>query len=127
MDGSENAMRAVHFAGVLAKRFDAVVILVHVITPSDHAVVSGKATLNKDSKVGGQRLKAAEELLANEGVVFRSQVEFGHPAEELLRSSEGCELVVVGTRGLGPFREALMGSISHKLTQLSKVPVVIVP
>ena len=128
VDGSENALRAVHFAAVLAKRFDAVVMLVHVITPSDHAVTSGKATFtDKETRVGGERLKAAEKILTDEGVVFRSQVEFGHPAEQLLMRSEGCELMVVGTRGLGPFKEALLGSISHRLTQISKVPVVIVP
>lgn len=128
VDGSENALRAVHFAAELAKGFQAEVTLVHVIAPSDHAMISGKATfMDKDAKLGGERLMAAEQYLTGEGVRFSSTVEFGHPAEQILSLAKEHDMVVVGSRGLSPFREALMGSTSHRLAQLGKVPVTIVP
>ncbi|MCG7840653.1 MAG: universal stress protein [Methanomassiliicoccales archaeon] len=128
VDGSENSLRAVQFAAVLAKKFESEISLVHIIPPSDHAVISGKATyMEKDTLVGGQSLKAAERSLTMEKVPFRSSVEFGNPTEQLLLVAKEHDLVVVGTRGLTPFKEALIGSTSHGLAQLSKVPVVIVP
>ncbi|MCE5260917.1 MAG: universal stress protein [Euryarchaeota archaeon] len=128
VDGSENALRAASFAAALAKGFGSEITLAHVIAPSDHDLLVGKATYaDKDFKVGGERLKGAERLLEQEGVPFRSTVEFGHPAEQLLRLAEGHDLIVVGTRGLSPFKGILIGSTSTRLAQGSKVPVTIVP
>jgi nucleotide-binding universal stress UspA family protein len=128
VDGSENALRAVEFAGMMAKGFNSEVTLVLVLTPSDHELLSGKATyMEKGAKLGGERLKAAEQLLGRLGVRYRSEVELGHPAEQLLRLAKDHDLVVVGTRGLSPFKEALIGSTSHRLVQGGKVPVLVVP
>jgi len=128
VDGSENALRAVEFAGTLAKGFGSEVTLVLVITPSDHDLLSGKATyMEKGAKLGGERMKAAERLLGKLEVKYRSDVELGHPAEQLLKLAEDHDLLVVGTRGLSPFKEALIGSTSHRLVQGGKVPVLVVP
>ncbi|MBN1110290.1 MAG: universal stress protein [Methanomassiliicoccales archaeon] len=128
VDGSENSLRAVRYAATLAKGFQAEVTLAHVVPPSDYALTSGKATyMEKDAKLGGERLRASEELLKKEKVPFNSVVEFGVPSEQLLILSKDHDAVVVGTRGLSPFKEALIGSTSHRLVQLGKVPVTIVP
>jgi nucleotide-binding universal stress UspA family protein len=128
VDGSENALRAVEFAGTLAKGFDSEVTLVLVITPSDHDLLSGKATyMEKGAKLGGERMKAAERLLGELEVKYRADVALGHPAEQLLKLAEDHDLLGVGTRGLSPFKEALIGSTSHRLVQGGKVPVLVVP
>ena len=128
VDGSENALRAVEFAGALAKGFGSEVTLVLVLTPSDHDLLSGKATyMEKGARLGGERLKAAERLLEKLGVNYRSEVELGHPAEQLLQLAKDHDLVVVGTRGLSPFKEALIGSTSHRLVQGGRSPVLVVP
>ncbi|MHC1679784.1 MAG: universal stress protein [Methanomassiliicoccales archaeon] len=128
VDGSENALRAVEFAGTMAKGFGSEVTLVMVITPSDHELLGAKATyMEKGARLGGERLKAAELLLEKMGVIYRSEVELGHPAEQLLRLAKDHDLVVVGTRGLSPFKEALIGSTSHRLVQGGKIPVLVVP
>ena len=128
VDGSENALRAVELASALAKGMGAEITLAHVITPSDHDLLIGKATyMDKDAKLGGERLRAAEELLARLGVKHRSVVELGHPAEQLMSLAKDFDMVVVGTRGLSPFKEVLIGSSSHRLAQSGRVPVLIVP
>jgi len=54
-------------------------------------------------------------------------VELGHPAEQLLRLAKDHALVVVGTRGLSPFKEVLIGSTSHRLVQGGEAPILVVP
>jgi len=128
VDGSENALRAAEFAGMMAKEFGSEVTLALVLTPSDHDLLSGKATyMEKGAKLGGERLKSSEQALDRLGVKYRSEVELGHPAEQLLLLAKHHDLVVVGTRGLSPFKEALIGSTSHRLVQGGKVPVLVVP
>ena len=55
-------------------------------------------------------------------------VELGDPAN-LLRSvlARGADLAVVGTRGLGPVRAAIVGSVSNAVVGAARCPVVVVP
>jgi nucleotide-binding universal stress UspA family protein len=51
----------------------------------------------------------------------------GRPVEVLLNESAGADMLVVGTRRLGPIGQLLLGSTSHALIQRSAVPLVVVP
>lgn len=51
----------------------------------------------------------------------------GHPVEVLLNESDGADMLVVGTRGLGPIGQVLLGSTSRALIQRSAIPLVVVP
>jgi nucleotide-binding universal stress UspA family protein len=57
------------------------------------------------------------------------RVEFGQPAEQLVRvaEEENAELVVVGSRGRSPMRAALLGSVSASAIALARCPVLVVP
>lgn len=52
----------------------------------------------------------------------------GIPAAALLEYADKhhCDLIVMGSRGLGPIKEWMLGSVSHHVVQQSKVPVLIV-
>lgn len=47
------------------------------------------------------------------------------PAATLIEESKGADLLVVGSRGLGGFRELVLGSVSHQCAQHATCPVVI--
>jgi len=51
------------------------------------------------------------------------------PVDALLAIAEehDARAIVVGTRGEGPFRAAIVGSVPHKLVQVSERPVLVVP
>jgi len=51
----------------------------------------------------------------------------GGPAEALLDYAEanGCDLILMGNRGLGAFKEFMVGSVSHNVIQHSRIPVMV--
>src|SRR5262245_14775071 len=50
----------------------------------------------------------------------------GHPADVLLEQCADTVLIVVGRRGLGGFRNLLLGSVSQQVVQHATCPVVVV-
>ena len=57
------------------------------------------------------------------------EVRLGEPAAVLARVSAdiGAELIVVGSRGRGAWRAAVLGSVSGDVARLAPCPVMIVP
>ena len=134
-DGSEPATRAVEWAAALAKQLDAEVVAVHAFT-FDPAQLSNDLIVLPDEEI--ERLKEESRASLAEiwsaplraaGVRFRTSLETGNAAKVLLDAAgrEGADLIVVGSRGRGGFREVLLGSVGHHLTHHSPIPVVIVP
>lgn len=52
----------------------------------------------------------------------------GYPSKQILdyANSNGCDLLIMGSRGLGPIREIFLGSVSHNIVQQADIPVLIV-
>jgi nucleotide-binding universal stress UspA family protein len=50
----------------------------------------------------------------------------GLPAEELVKASEGADMLVVGRRGTGGFARLTMGSVTNAVTHHAHSPVLIV-
>lgn len=52
----------------------------------------------------------------------------GHPAGEILSyaSDSNCDLIVMGSRGLGFIKEMMLGSVSHHVVSHARIPVLIV-
>ena len=129
-DGSSNSNRAAAFAADIAKKLEANVTVLFVVSPSDHDMLAGKATGMDEGRkgFGEQRLEKATTIFKDASVNFDTDIEFGNAAEKVLMVSErGYDLVVVGSRGLSAVRGFLMGSVSSQVSQHSKVPVVVVP
>lgn len=51
----------------------------------------------------------------------------GIPAEEILNAATDADMVVVGSRGAGGFKQLLMGSVSSQVTHHAHCPVVVIP
>ena len=51
----------------------------------------------------------------------------GLPAEELIKASEGADMLVLGRRGTGGFARLLMGSVTSQVAHHARCPVLIVP
>jgi nucleotide-binding universal stress UspA family protein len=51
----------------------------------------------------------------------------GLPVDELVKASQGADMIVLGRRGMGGFARLLMGSVSSQVAQHALCPVLIVP
>ncbi|RAI03195.1 universal stress protein UspA [Acuticoccus sediminis] len=80
----------------------------------EYAEDIGRKTKERAIALGADRPRG----FVKNGPVARSIVAF---AEE-----HGCDLVVIGKRGLGSIEEYLLGSVSHKVTGLARCPVLVV-
>jgi len=69
--------------------------------------------------------KTISELGAQPGPVT-VRVISGQPARALIDASEGADMVVVGSRGVGGFSSLRMGSVSSKVVHHAACPVVVV-
>jgi nucleotide-binding universal stress UspA family protein len=81
------------------------------------------------AELGQQRTHAALEQITSEGVEAEAMLRPEPPAEALVNAADELDAraIVVGTYGESPLRGAILGSTPHKLLQLSKRPVVVVP
>jgi nucleotide-binding universal stress UspA family protein len=51
----------------------------------------------------------------------------GLPAEEILRLGRNADMIVVGSRGAVDFAKRVMGSVSSRVAQRARCPVVVIP
>ena len=80
------------------------------------------------AQAGLHLLEPAVALVLAAGVEHEIEVARGDPAHTLIDILEnfGCDLIVMGARGMGTLRSALLGSVSHEVLHAATVPVLIV-
>jgi nucleotide-binding universal stress UspA family protein len=137
VDGSETAAAALRFAAEEAKLRDATLVTVFAwtfIPPAaigEPGVIPVAATTLMDDldaeRTGAERLldEALGEVPLGDLVVERIISE-GSPGDLLVEAAADADLVVVGSRGRGGIRSALLGSVSSHVANHAPCPVVIV-
>lgn len=131
-DGSQGAAYALDFAirEAAIRRVKLRVVSAWEIPPSVLAsVVASKEFYEefRENAVNVAREAAARVAELEPGVEHEEIVVEGQAAKALLANAEDAELLVVGRRGHGSFREMLLGSISRQVVVHAKCPLVIVP
>lgn len=132
-DGSDNAMRAVHYVASLAQRgLPLEVALLNVQRP----VMSGEVgqvapieiTEDRRALAAGAAIAKARSLLDAAKLPVTVHEAIGHAGEEIARAAAelGCDGIVMGHRGLGMLRSLVMGSVSEQVVRLAQVPVTLV-
>ncbi|PQP88095.1 universal stress protein [Paenibacillus sp. AR247] len=83
--------------------------------------------LNEMEKAGLEQLQQAKSKLKSAGINPETVHLKGDPAHEILNYARDTEqqLIIIGSRGLRGIKEMMLGSVSHKVSQLSNCPVLI--
>jgi nucleotide-binding universal stress UspA family protein len=131
VDGSDHAQHALRWAVEEARRRGA---QLDVVTAWQLPYNSGlPATAAIDpivfERIAEHALRDAltdEDLTGLAGEVGR-RVVLGHPADVLLDAAAGADLLVVGSRGHGAFKRAVIGSVATHVSHHADCPVVVVP
>jgi nucleotide-binding universal stress UspA family protein len=129
VDSTRSCMAAVGFAHRAARQRGIPLIAVHTWTPdppADLEMISGPPPLAE--VLGRQVLGRALRRWRREfpDVPVHTALVRGSPESALLRYSRGAALLVVGTRGRGPLRGAVRGSVSQTLLQHGHSPLAII-
>jgi nucleotide-binding universal stress UspA family protein len=134
IDGSHQARLALRHAARLAPALGVRLVVAHVVQlPLPSPRVGGTAGEPTDIPIdallkGGEAI--LEKLLEEEGLGrVERRVMLGFPADCLadLADDEAAELIVVGSRGRGALKRALLGSVSSDLIGVARCPVLVVP
>jgi nucleotide-binding universal stress UspA family protein len=136
VDGSEKSSLAALHAAELASKLGSELFLFHVVpslppyldTSPDRVSRIQQAIMDELSKQGKIIISKVEDDLSSYGLNIKTDISVGHPADEIIKKAKelNCELVVMGSRGLGEIKGILMGSVSNRVTKHAGCPVLVV-
>lgn len=134
VDGSKSSNKSVEVAKEIGKKFEAELLIMTVVSETSifeqyptnfpYTLEVNKANTERAEYV----LKEVEESLKDYPYKVELFHTMGSPAEEIVNVAEEreCSLIIVGNRGLGAFSRTLLGSVSNKVINVSKISVLVV-
>jgi nucleotide-binding universal stress UspA family protein len=135
-DGSEDAALAVKTGADIAQKTDSELHVVYVGSSLEYVGMGPPEIGDIPAPTQGQLSAEARELLDAEveqvkaagGTVAQAHLGLGAPDREIVDLAEeiGAGLIVIGSRGLGGVRRALMGSVSDSVVRHAHCPVMMV-
>jgi nucleotide-binding universal stress UspA family protein len=138
VDGSEHSLRTVGHAAALKnslrEKLEVLLLNVQRPVPMKSLLLDGRLStvrrLEEPLREHGHgQLARASTALTAAGIEFQSHVEIGEPAPVIagFAGTHHCEMIIMGTRGLGAIPGLCLGSVAPKVVHLSPVPVLLVP
>ena len=135
IDGSKNSLKALTHAGAMARFFNAELHILYVSALSKQLPLPEQIKGSKTSQFSPSNPESyTKAVLADAlrmipaGVTALTHDEPGEPRIVIIEFAEhnGCDLIVVGSRGLGTVTGLLMGSVSGYVVHKAKCPVLVV-
>ncbi len=123
VDGSPGSTKALAWAAVQAECTGAV-LECHTAYEPGYVFVTKEEVHSSMERILRESAEQARSLAPDIETTCEAHEE--SPASALITASEGADLLVVGSRGLGGFEGLLLGSVSQKCSQHAHCPLVIV-
>lgn len=131
VDGSKPSLKAVQtlidHSDWYREQPEIELLTVHLPVPK--VAHTNKAQLERYYEEEGQSMLApAKKKLDAAGLSYTARVLVGPIAETIAKhaKSKGFDLIYIGTRGLGPVGQAMLGSTCTKLLHIAETPVLLV-
>ncbi len=133
VDGSEHAVRAAkHLVALLQACDGHEVFLLNVQEPIDAPEIRSHMRASEIEAMqetrGGDALAPVRAVLDQAGMPYTPTVLIGPIAETIAQfaTDQGCEKIIMGTRGLGAISGVLMGSVTTEVLHATQLPVTLV-
>ena len=128
LDGSKNSNRGLDMAIYLARQNDTKLTGIHVIgkMPKEYRKLGypEKPLLVEADKI----MEYAKKRSAQNGILFEKKISFGDIGTEIVKFAKSLnyDIIIIGARGQGTFKEIFLGSVSNYVVHKSKIPVLLV-
>lgn len=136
MDGSEDSINASNLAIDMAKKFDASLIVVCIVSPSTYidlgyAHVGRKKEIEStEKKQAQQEVDKVKKKAMEKEVTVKSDVliKYTSIVKEIVEYAEKhkIDLIVTGSRGMTGFKKMLLGSVASGVVTYANCPVLVV-
>jgi nucleotide-binding universal stress UspA family protein len=139
LDGSGFGEAALPCAEELARTAKAEVILLQAVTPhhleidlaesrSPHLSKLSEEYVEHATAAAHDYLAGIEKRLSESGIVVRSVVEVGSPAEMIIACAKknAVDIIALSTHGRSGLSALMMGSVANKVLHYAEVPVLLV-
>ena len=130
VDGSESAKKAFVKSVFLAQKCNSKLYVVHIVLDWEYGGDSAATfELIEELRAKGMELleKCKKQALQN-NVQVETILEQGDYAHEIIEVAKrnDCELIIMGSRGMSPIKELMLGSVSLKVMHHAACPVMVV-
>jgi nucleotide-binding universal stress UspA family protein len=132
IDGSEQSWPALRGAAAIAKRTGAALTILGVVEPATYGYGEAFELLSAGEYESARHRQMEEAVeraasMVPPGIAAEQRIMTGSPSHLLAEAAEDFDLLVVGSRGYGPVRRVLLGSVSTALVRTAPCPVLVVP
>jgi nucleotide-binding universal stress UspA family protein len=132
VDGSDISYRALDSALFLSERLGSKITAIHVIEKVPTVYIQSQKILdeilethkNESQKI----LDECSSIATKKGIAINTTLLEGNPASTILEfcQMEKYEVIIIGSRGMGHFKELILGSVSSKILHHSLCPVLLI-
>jgi nucleotide-binding universal stress UspA family protein len=132
IDGSDNSFRALDAALLLSEKLGANITVIHVMEEVPITHIGSEKMLNElleaYKKENQDILLKCTEIANQKALTIKTFLLQGNPASAILdyNKKEKFDLVIMGSRGLGKFKELILGSVSSKIVHHSPCAVLLI-
>jgi nucleotide-binding universal stress UspA family protein len=130
VDGSKHSDAAFDVATDIAQKYGSELFVLHVFQGGTGSGTLVSSDVEDANRSIGQQILNSYEAKINERHLqnVRMLLQEGDAAQRIMETAREikCGLVLIGSRGRGGFKELLLGSVSHKVTNHADYPVLVV-
>lgn len=130
VDGSKHSDAAFDVAMDMSQKYGSQLFVLHVFLSVSRPRKVVSPSHEDDLKSEGQEiLNSYESMVKERGLQnVRMLLQEGDAAKRIMETANDVKsgLILIGSRGRGGFKELLLGSVSHKVTNHAGCPVLIV-
>ena len=131
VDFSSYSKQAVNYAAMIAKKFNAGIVLAHVIDSLSYSVTDTLKVIEHRralETIAGTLLDNLSKQLREKNLKVKTYLVSGAPYREILKKTqlEKVDLIVMGTHGRTGVAHLLLGSVAERVVRLSPCSVLTV-